>query len=306
VIRRLALRVPQPGGSDGRAYGIALVAVATVLWSSACLFVRALDLDVWTMQGWRALFGALSLAVVVLIDQGRRAPASVLGIGRAGLVAVPISALSMIAYVAALKLTTVANVVIVYATVPFVAAALAWLWMGEAFRRRTAVASVVALIGIAIMAGSGSRPDDLAGDGLSFVMTLAFAVLLVMARRYPGLAMAPVNGLAAALCAALCWPLMPGGLPSPGELVILALFGIATTGLAYLLFLTGGRYLPSSEAGLIGLLEVMLGPLWVWLAFAERPSGPALLGGALVLASLLWFLSEGARRGVPKPAGRRA
>ena len=60
----------------------------------------------------------------------------------------------MIAYVAALKLTTVANVVIVYATVPFVAAALAWLWMGEAFRRRTLIASVVALLGVAIMAGS--------------------------------------------------------------------------------------------------------------------------------------------------------
>ena len=89
MIHRWTLHIPSPGGSDGRAYGIALVTVATVLWSSAGLFVRALDLDVWTMQGWRALFGALSLAVVMLIDQGRRAPAAVLGIGRIGLVAVP-------------------------------------------------------------------------------------------------------------------------------------------------------------------------------------------------------------------------
>ena len=114
-------------------------------------------------------------------------------------------------------------------------------------------------------------------------MTVAFAVLLVMARRYPTLAMAPVNGLAAALCAALCWPLMPAGLPSPGELAILAMFGIATTGLAYLLFLTGGRYLPSSEAGLIGLLEGHAGPL-VGLAglrrAAERTGPPGRRPGA--------------------------
>jgi drug/metabolite transporter (DMT)-like permease len=201
----------------------------------------------------------------------------------------------MVCYVAALELTTVANVMIVYATVPFVAAGVAFVWSGERIEQRTLIASAVALIGIAVMAGSATRPGDLAGNALSLLMTASFAVLLVMARRYPNLAMAPINALGALLSALICWPLMPGVLPSPSDLLVLALFGITTTGLAYLLFLTGGRYIPSSEAGLIGLLDVILGPLWVWLAFSEDPGTAAIVGGAIVLSSLLWYMSGRSR-----------
>ncbi len=127
-------------------------------------------------------------------------------------------------------------------------------------------------------------------------MTLAFAIQLVMARRFPELAMAPVNAIAAALCAVVCWPLMAPAIPSAHELAVLALFGVTTTALAYILFLTGGRHVPSGEAGLIGLLDVVLAPLWVWLVFAEQPGRAALVGGVLVLASVLWYLSGQRRR----------
>lgn len=273
-----------------RAYGLVLVLVASVLWSTAGLFVRLIDLDLWTMQAWRALFGALSLFLIVALEHGRRSPQAVRGMGRLGLIAVPLSAVSMISYVAALKLTTVANVLIVYATVPFLAAAIALVWLGERIGRRTVTAGAIALLGIGIMTSGATRPADLAGGFLAFLMTLTFAVLLVMARRHPTLAMAPVNGTAAILCALACWPLAADGLPAPGDLAMLALFGVTTTGLAYLLFLTGGRHVPSSEAGLLGLLDVVLGPLWVWLAFGEEPGRAAILGGTLVLGALAWYL----------------
>ncbi len=283
-----------------RARGIALVAAASVIWSTGGLFVRFLDLDLWTLQAWRALFSALSLLVVVLIDKGRKTPKAFHDMGRLGLVAAPIAAVSMISFVAALKLTTVANVMVVYATVPFVAAAVAYVWVREKIERRTMIASLVALLGVAIMAGSATRPSDLAGNALSLLMTLSFAVLLVMARRYPLMAMAPINALGALLCAVFCFPLVPGGVPSSSEMLTLAVFGTTTTGFAYLLFLNGGRLIPSSEAGLVGLLDVPLAPLWVWLVFGEEPSFSALIGGGIVLAALAWSLS-GLRQ--PEPVG---
>lgn len=279
-----------------RFWGFVLVTGAAVLWSTAGLFVRLLDLDNWTMQAWRSLFGALSLLAIILGQHGRRTPQAFRSIGWPGLAAVPISAISMFTYVAALKLTTVANVMIVYATVPFIAAAVAFLWIGERSRRRTVIASAIALVGIGIMVGSSTRGGDLAGDALSLLMTVTFAVLLVMARRYPSLSMAPINALGAALCALLCWPLMPSGTVTIGELLIMAAFGTVTMGLSYLLFLTGGRRIPSGEAGLIGLLDVVLGPLWVWLAFGETPSRAAFIGGGLVLGAVIWFLSDGLAR----------
>jgi drug/metabolite transporter (DMT)-like permease len=276
---------------DTRTYGTVLVTLAAVLWSTGGLFVRLLDLDVWTMLAWRALFATLSLMSLVILKHGRETIQAMRAIGWPGVVAVPIAAISMGSYVAAIKLTTVANVMVIYATVPFVAAGIAFVWIGERSKSRVLLASAVALSGVIILAGTATRPQDIAGNAVALLMTLAFGVQLVMARRYPWLEMAVINSIAAALCSIVCWPLAATETPDSYQLFILAVFGITTTALAYLLFLMGGRHIPSGEAGLIGLLDVVLAPFWVWLAFGERPSQAALVGGSLVLVSVFWYLS---------------
>lgn len=283
---------------DARAYGVALVTSAAVLWSTGGLFVRLLDLDLWTILAWRSLFAALSLVLVVLIQHGRNTMQAVSAIGWPGLVAIPIAATSMGSYVVALNLTTVANVMIVYATVPFVAAGIAFLWFKEISKSSVLLASAIALAGIVIVAGSATQLHDVGGNAIAFLMTVTFAVQLVMARRYPWLEMAVINAFAAALCTVAFWPLMPPGIPDLYHLLILALFGMTTTAFAYLLFLIGGRHIPSGEAGLIGLLDVVLGPFWVWLAFGEQPGQAAFVGGSLVLASVVWYLSGQLRASV--------
>jgi len=281
-----------------RLQGLLLVTAGSVLWSTAGLFVRFLDLDFWTIQMWRSLFAGASLLLIVAIEHGRRTPQAFRAIGWAGLVGVPVSTVSMLMYVAALQATSVANVMIIYATVPLLAAGIAFVWIGERAGRRTLVAAVAALGGIAVMAGGATAGHDMLGNAYAFVMTATFALLVVMARRYPGLSMAAVNALAALLGAAVAWPLMRAGVPSAGTLAILAAFGIATTSLAYLLFLLGARHIPSGEAGLLGLLDTVLSPLWVWLAFGETPTGAALLGGGVVLGSVIWYLAGGRRGGI--------
>jgi len=261
-----------------------------VLWSTGGLFVRALDLDLWTMLVWRSLFAALALAIVVVARERSGTFAALRRMGWPGLIAIPIALVSMTSFVAAVKLTTVANVMIVYATVPFIAAGIGYLWIGEKPNRRMLFASAAAFLGVAIMAGASAGMDDLLGNAVALLMTVMFATQLVMARRYPTLAMAPVNGAGAALCAVVFFPFAAAQIPDAQQLGILLLFGIATTAGAYVLFLIGGRYVPSGEAGLIGMVDVVLSPLWVWWLFDERPSTAALIGGVLVLAAVVWYL----------------
>ena len=83
--------------------------------------------------------------------------------------------------------------------------------------------------------------------------------------------------------------------PTPYELFILALFGMTNTALAYYLVLVGARYIPAAEAGLVSTLDVVLGPVWVWLIFAEEPSKAAIIGGAIVLAAVVYYLLADAR-----------
>ena len=278
-----------------RAAGITLAAAGSLLWSTGGLFARAIELDIVTTLMWRSVFAALSLIVIVLVRDGRRSIDTVRSLGWAGIVAIPISSIAMLGYVASLKLTTVANVMIVYATLPFVAAGISFVWMREPTTRRVLVASAIAFVGVAIIAGSSTRIEDIAGNAMALLMTVTFGILLVMARRYPGMDMAPLNAFAAILCALAAWPFAQAGLPSPPQMLIVAAFGIFCTGFAFLLFLTGGRYIPSSEAGLVGFIDVLLGPIWVWIAFNERPAPAVFVGGAFVLASVAWYLFQEVR-----------
>lgn len=275
---------------SGRTYGILLVCIATVMWSSAGLFVRLLGLDTWTTLGWRSLFGGLTLLVISLYRKGRPGQVGTPHALGLYLFAGFIAGLSMYGYIGAIKLTSVANVLAIYATTPFICAAIAFLWLRERPERRVMIASGIALIGVFIVVGFAARLSDVAGNGLALLMTVSFAYLLVLARRHPALKLAPVNAIGSGLCVLLSLPLMSHDIPSASQLAILAIFGSTTSGIAYLLFMTGSRHIQAAEAGLIGLTDIVLGPLWVYLAFGEDPGGPTMIGGALILLSVLWYM----------------
>lgn len=281
-----------PGTTSAqRRLGMAMIAGAALMWSTAGLFARALDLDLWTTQWARAGFGALFLIAYGLWELRHRSILrEILALGPAGLAIVPLSALGMFSYVAGLQLTTVANVMIVYATTPFVAAAMARIWLGEKVTRRTVLASALAATGVIVMVVGSPAGADLMGSFMIFVMVVTFSAIICLARRLPTVSMTPVNALAALLCSAVCFPLATPSVLSLHDVVLLAGFGLVTLCLALVLFMRGARWVPSAEAGLISLLDTVVAPILVWMVFAETPSRAALLGGFIVLCAVLWHM----------------
>lgn len=272
--------------SERRGYGLALVTIAALLWSTAGLFVRMVDISVWDLILWRSVFAGGVLLLIMAV----RARSGTTAFGWPGLAASILAAITMFSYMASLTLTTVANVMIIYATLPLVTAGLAWALVKEQSSRRALVAGGVSLVGVTIVAGLSLRPADITGNGLALVMTASFAGLLVLTRRFPQTDVVLVNALGAILCALAALPLSSGILPAPQDLMFLLGLGVLTTAFSFLLFLIGGRHIPSTEAALIGLLDVILGPLWVWIAFAEHPGHGALVGGGIVLLAVAWYL----------------
>ncbi|HEX4765901.1 MAG TPA: DMT family transporter [Lichenihabitans sp.] len=266
-----------------------MVFTAGVLYSTAGLFTRALPYDAWTILAWRAAFGAL-FTLGWLIARDGRAAWRAFAFDAVQWATLPLIAVAGIFYIFALEITTVADVMVVYATVPFMTAAVAWLWGREVPSTRMLVASFAALGGIVVMmigsAGSGHR---LAGIGLTLLMNVAFATILVGARRHPGSTPAQftVGTLINALVAFVLAPAEP---VSAGGIGMMALFGVLTIGLAMALFMAGARLIPPAEVGLIGIVDVVIGPLLVWIAFGEDPGLAAELGGSVVLAALVWHL----------------
>lgn len=282
-----------------RRQGILLVAVSAVLWSTAGLFVRMAHLDTWTIVFWRSIFSALTLGLIAVAQNRGHVVRSFTGFGHAGALTIALTAVSTISYVVALRLTTVANVMTVYAALPFIATAIAFVWLGERVTRRFLVAGALALAGIAVSTGAVATSHDLAGILAAFVMTSGFAMQLVNAKRHPSLDMMVLIALSAVACIPVAAPFMQIGIPAPSQLLTCALYGVLTTGLAYILALKGGRLISSGEAGLISMLDVVLGPLWVWLFYAEQASLAVMAGALIVVASVLWYLTSD-RSAVPQ------
>ena len=284
-----------------RPYGILLVATSAFLWSTAGLFVRMADLDVWTILGWRSVFSAVTLGAFALARHRRDFGAAVLRNGRPGVISTMISVISAFAYVVALKLTTVANVMTIYAALPFVTAGVAYLWHGERINRSFAIAASFTVLGIAIMAGASAAANDLAGIGAAAITTSGFATQLVYTKRHSSIDMTIVSAAAALCTGLLAWPFMQAATPAPSQLLACALLGIFSVGFAYILVVNGGRHIASGEAAFISLLDVVLGPLWVWIFFSETPRTAALLGGLVVLGSVSWYLLRSAAKNALVP-----
>lgn len=273
---------------EARRRGLILVFIGGLLYATAGLFTRALPFDAWTLLAWRSLAGGLFAGAVLIGETGRLSWRDY-AMSPAHWVLVPVAALASICYVVALKLTTVAEVMIVYATSPFVTAGAAWLLNREVPSRRLLIASSAALAGVAVMIGGGvATPERLLGAALTLGMNLGFALTIVCARRYPDRSMTPVNTLSLFLASALGFAFSSGQPIATAAWLLMLLFGVVTVGLAMTLFLAGARVVPSAEVSLIGISDVVLGPLMVYLAFGENPGGAAVLGGAVVIAALVW------------------
>jgi drug/metabolite transporter (DMT)-like permease len=268
--------------------GIALVVAAAVAWSTAPFFTRLLPFDSWTILFWRGLFGGGLIAAILVLTQGRAGLRDLTGMGRNGWLVASLSTLGMVTFIPALQLTSVSNVAIIIATGPFVAAAFAWIWLREAARWQTMLASLAALCGVAVIVGNISASSDIIGIALACLMTVAIAAMTVTVRRHKNTPMVAAAALSNLLGSVVSIPFAHGIASVTGyDLVILAMFGFFQVALGLTLFVLGSRLLPSGQATLIATLETPLMPFWVWLAFQEVPSTRALVGGALVMGAVV-------------------
>jgi drug/metabolite transporter (DMT)-like permease len=274
--------------------GIAYVAAAALMWSTAGIWVRYLSLDIWTIQSGRALCGAISLFTFLMFQHRGDMISPFKTINNVGYIVAPINALGMAAYMQALNWTTVANVMIVYTTLPFVVALVGWLWMRERVQMRTMFASAIALSGVMFMVGGSYQSGNIKGDLSSFIMVVSFALLVILSRRYPGMSMAAHSVVSGLICFVVALPLAHFEAITIKDAMLLLVLGSITIGVANVMYMRGVALIPPAEAGLIGLLDTIIAPLWVFFIFNEQPAEGALIGGSIVLAAVVFqILGEG-------------
>jgi drug/metabolite transporter (DMT)-like permease len=288
------------GAREVRRRGQLYVAGAALAWSTAGVLQRELSLDVATQVAGRAVFAALALFAFVAVSERGGTLRAFTSMGRAGLGVAACTAVASGTFITALNHTTVANVLFMQALAPVAAASIAWVALREAVSPRTVVAMVVALAGVGLMVGGPGAGRGI-GLVLSVVMTFAFALALVITRHRADISMAPAICLSQVLVLAVAAPLAAPATIDGHDLGVLALLGVCQMGIGLALLTLGARLISAAEVALITLLEVVLGPLWVWLAYDEQPATATLLGGAVVIAAVALQAAGRSEKGEPEP-----
>ena len=264
--------------------GIMLVVVSAITFSTAGLFSKGVQAAAWDIIFWRGVFSAGFTTLWVWHRGQIRDNFPKMGIS--GVAGAVVGALGTAAFIAAFKLTTIANVSLIYAVAPMLAALLAWAWIGEKASRTVISGSLLALAGVAIIVSGSLGQINLRGDLLALGMALAMAVLMVIYRKFPSTPGAGPAALSSLLLVPVAFVLgNPLGIPL-SEILILSAFGLVFA-IASVTLAEGAKRVPSGQTALLSILEVPLAPVLAFLVLSEVPHIRTIAGGALVLIAVL-------------------
>jgi drug/metabolite transporter (DMT)-like permease len=272
--------------SQQRLLGIMLVLASAALFALAGVFTKLVQADVWTITGWRGLVGAIITAGYFFWRRHTEGRPISVRMGRNGWLFAALSAATQLLYIGALKFTYVANVAVIYAIAPFIAAGLAWLFVGERVRPLTLLTATISMCGVLIIVANGLGSGSSFGDGLAVAMTISFAVYMVAVRAFqdtPVLWAVAVSSFLLAMFSLFVSDPLSVGWRDFGYLI---LFGL-TFSSGVILFTEGARLLPVSETALIGTMDVPFAAGFAWLFLAEAAPSATIIGGLVVVGALV-------------------
>lgn len=305
-------RIP-PGVSDvfrpSRAKGLVYALLSGLVLSAGGLFLRALETeDQLAVVAYRSAALGTSMLAVLAIRYGRALPGAFRAIGRTGLFGAALLGFGFSGYVLALMNTTIANALFVMSAGPIVAAALAWLLLREKVRPATWYAMAGTVAGVAIMVSGALEAKGLFGIAMAALVMVVVSGYAVVTRRQHAVDMLPALCVAGFIGAAI-GALGAGDLAlSPRDLAICLAMGGGQVMLGFMLLTLAARHAPAAEVTLVGLGEVIFGPILAWWIIGEVPAPETLVGGVAVLGSVLVYAGMGLnaeriqRRSAPSPA----
>jgi drug/metabolite transporter (DMT)-like permease len=261
-----------------------LVVGAAILWSTGGLFIKATSISGLELSFGRSLLGAVTVAILTRREGFR--------LNRVTLLASVLYAVLLILFVLATKRTTAANAIFLQYTAPVYLLVLEPLFYQEKFRLRDLITVAVCIGGMSLFFVGKLRPEDVSGNLLALASGLCFAFYVLLLRHSSARS---VNRASSVIYGNILVVLIsaPVGLAAmrhlgPLDAASVAYLGVVQIGFAYLLFtLAMARGVRSLDAGIIGYIEPVLNPIWVFLFLGERPVGWALSGGAIIISSVV-------------------
>ena len=273
---------------------VLLMIAITLMWSIAGVVTRHLEsARSFEITFWRSFFTLLSLLVILPLFQGRVVFTKIRHAGRFLWISGVCWSVMFTAFMVALTMTSVANVLVTMAVGPFITALMAWAFIGHRIPVRTWMAIAVAGAGIVWMHGGqvGAGPGQLAGTLVALLVPLAAAVNWTVVQRSQTqgekIDLVPAVLVGAFISALTTLPLAFPFAATAHDLGLLALLGLVQLAIPCVLSVICARVLKAPEISLLALLEIIFGILLAWAGAGEVPAASVLTGGMLVIGALV-------------------
>jgi len=283
------------------ARGVLLVVLAGLLWSFMGLAVRHIETaGTWAILFWRSAGMVPVLLAFIAWRSGGHPLDRLRRVGLAGVLGALGLVLAFAGAIYALQATTVANAVFLFAASPFMAALLGWIILKEPVRPATRAAIAVAGAGMFVMVRDGLAGGETAGNLAAVLSAFGFAAFTLTLRWGKLEDMMPavvLGGLFSMAVAVIALGVRGEGLAVPLRDIVISVAmgaGMLATGMA--LYTLGSRVVPAADLTLLSMVEVLLAPVWVWLALGETASAGPVLGGGILLVAIAGNALSGIRR----------
>ena len=268
--------------------GTLLALAGVFVLSPDTLLISSVKADAWTLIFWRGLLTAGTLTTAMLLIDRKKFLAEARLMGLPGFVVGLFFAMSTVSFVTSVRLTKAANALVIVAAMPLIAAALTRVFLREKVPRRTWAAVAAGFIGVLLVFSGNMGTSASIGDSLALLTAFLMAGNFVIIRKFGGVNMLPavvVSGLATTV---LAWMITNPFTFHMGDMFLLAAMGTVVLPVPLAIMTVAPKLIQPAEVGLIMLLETFLGPLWVWLALGERPGIQTVLGGVILVLTLVF------------------
>lgn len=262
-----------------RRKAILFLALAAILWSTSGLFIKILDWQPLSILAARSFFAAIVFLVYL-----RRIP---MRFNLWQLLAAGMFILTQFLFITSTKLTTAANAIFLQYTAPIYVVLLAFWFLHEKPSRVDWLSMLIIFIGLTLFFGDKLSTEGFYGNLLAILSGVTGAIMMISFRAQKNGNPAESNLIAFLFTATLGFPFIMKETWTVNSWLILAFLGIVQIGFAFIFFTKGIKHIPALEANLIGTLEPVLNPIWVFLFYGESMGGFALVGGLVVLAGVI-------------------
>lgn len=269
-----------------QAYGFAVTVLGVLFFFPDVLVVRLIETDTMTVAVWRGVAAFASTAIALGLFGRQSLPNWRELLRWPSLAMIFLQGIGSVFFLASLGQTSAANALLILATAPFIAALMSWAILRERIDAATWGAIVGVFAGVGIIAAGSLGGGHLSGDLFALANAVVIAAYYVVIRMAPSGNLMPSIAIGYLLTSAIAYPFAP---MAPLDLNQIALIcvsgGVILAGGCFLLQI-GPRYLPAAEVSMITMLEIIAGPLLVWLFLGENPGLKTLIGGGVILIAI--------------------